>query len=97
MAIATPGLARLLGGLGARTRWSKFPPGSPERAAQTAHMRAGIRRRWIERAEAQAAEQGLTLTPTQIERSADALYQAALAHRRLKAYRANQARKAAQS
>ena len=51
-----------------------------------AHVRAGRQRRYIERAEAMAASRGLTPTPAQIAKAAEALRLADLAEMRLRAW-----------
>jgi hypothetical protein len=91
---STGGYARLAGTAGARKRWAKYPPGSPERAEQTERARAGLRRKYVEQATAMAVERGLTPTPEQIEQAATALRLADLAEMRLGAWKALQGGKA---
>jgi hypothetical protein len=53
-----------------------------------ATVRAGQRRKYLDRAAAMAVERGLTPTPAQIEKAADALRAADLAEYRIRAWNA---------
>ena len=83
MSFPSDGFARLAGKVGGQRRWSRRTP--EQRKAEMAKVRAGQRQKYLDRAAAMAAERGLTPTPTQIEKAADALRDADLAAWRLKA------------
>jgi hypothetical protein len=85
--------AKLIGTAGARKRWAYAS--ASDRAKQGETMRAGITRKYIEKARVLAATQGLDPTEAQLQESARLLWDADLAHRRYLAYEAlNGARQA---
>lgn len=86
MPFPSRGFASLAGKVGGRRRWSHLSP--DERKAQMALVRAAQRQKYLDRAAAMATDQGLTPTPVQIAKAADALRLGDLAEYRIKAWQA---------
>jgi hypothetical protein len=95
MPFPSNGFARLAAKAGARKRWANATP--EDRRRQGEVLRAGLRKKNLDRAAAMAPERGLSPSQDDLERAARALAEADLAEARLKAWNALQGSKGGES
>jgi hypothetical protein len=81
-------LPRLAGAIGLRRRWAKATPA--ERAEAADRMNRARLAKYVRRAQADAASRGVVLDESQALVTANAMWQADLADRRLLAWRKRQ-------